>query len=137
MIAGISFVIQQAVNSDLRLTLHSAAWAGFVSYLGGMFCMLVLALGMNEPVPTSMVIARSHWWAWTGGLFGAIYIAVSILLLPRLGAAAFVAFLIAGQMLSSVAFDRFGILGLAQRPADPFRLFGVVLLIAGATLVLR
>ncbi len=137
MIAGISFVVQQAVNTNLRLALHSAAWAGFVSYLGGTLCMLALALATNEPFPNSTIIARSHWWAWTGGLFGTIYIGVSILLLPRLGAASFVGFLIAGQMLSSIVFDRFGIFGLVQRAADPSRLFGAILLIAGAALVLR
>ena len=40
MAAGVSFVMQQAVNADLRAALGSAAWAGFVSYLGGTVCML-------------------------------------------------------------------------------------------------
>jgi bacterial/archaeal transporter family-2 protein len=31
--AGVSFVMQQVVNADLRMTLGSAAWTGFVSYL--------------------------------------------------------------------------------------------------------
>ena len=40
--SGVSFVIQQAVNADLRSALGSAAWAGFISYLGGTLCMLAL-----------------------------------------------------------------------------------------------
>ena len=135
--AGVSFVVQQAVNSDLRQTLQSAAWAGFVSYLGGTLCMLALAVALHEPLPDMSAVGRSHWWAWTGGLFGAIYIGVSILLLPRLGAAAFVALLITGQMLSSLALDRFGLLGLAQRSAEPSRLVGALLLVAGVILIRR
>ena len=86
--AGISFVMQQAVNADLRAALGSAAWAGFVSYLGGTLCMLALAIALREAVPPGAAIARSNWWAWSGGFFGAIYIAVSILLvhLKRHGA---------------------------------------------------
>jgi transporter family-2 protein len=89
--AGLSFVVQQAVNANLRAGLGSAAWAGFVSYLGGTLCMLALAAALREPVPSLARLQASHWWAWSGGFFGAIYIAISILLVPRLGAAAFVA----------------------------------------------
>src|ERR1700758_3041492 len=84
MIAGISFVIQQAVNSELRTSLGSAVWAGFVSYLGGTLCMLILACIFREVLPPAAVIfARSNWWEWGGGLFGAIYIGISIVLVPR------------------------------------------------------
>jgi transporter family-2 protein len=87
--AGVSFVSQQAINADLRASIGSAAWAGFVSYVGGTLCMLVLALVMRDAVPAVGALERSHWWAWTGGFFGAVYIAISILLVPRLGAAFF------------------------------------------------
>jgi transporter family-2 protein len=46
----------------------------------------VLALILRDPWPEGAALARSNWWAWSGGFFGAIYIAVSILLLPRLSA---------------------------------------------------
>ena len=50
-VAGVSFVIQQALNADLRVSIGSAAWAGFVSYLGGTVCMLVLAVILREALP--------------------------------------------------------------------------------------
>ncbi len=116
--AGVSFVIQQAVNADLRVTLGSAAWAGLVSYVGGTLCMVVLCVALRERVPPSDAVIRSHWWAWSGGLFGAIYIGISILLVPRIGAATFVALLVTGQMIASLAFDHFGWFGLTERPVD-------------------
>ncbi len=133
--AGISFVVQQAVNADLRQSLGSAAWAGFVSYLGGTLCMLLLATALRDPIPTGIAIARSHWWAWSGGLFGAIYIAISILLVPRLGAATVVALIVAGQMIGALIFDQYGWLGLAQHGADLKRILGAALLVAGAVLM--
>lgn len=135
--AGVSFVMQQAVNADLRATLGSAAWAGFVSYLGGTLCMLVLAVALRDSVPSAAVVVRTNWWAWSGGFFGAIYIAVSILLVPRLGTATFVALLIAGQMIASLVFDNFGWFGLAERPVDPLRIFGALLLLGGVILIRR
>src|ERR1700686_1859241 len=92
-------------TSLFRIIDLSAAWAGFVSYLGGTLCILLLALAMREAVPLAAAAARSNWWAWTGGFFGAIYIAISILLVPRLGTATFIALLVAGQMLASLVVD--------------------------------
>jgi len=124
--AGISFVAQQVVNANLRTEIGSAWWAGFVSYLGGTAVMLVAALLLREALPTAGMIARSSWLSWTGGAFGAMYIAVSIFLLPRLGAATVIALIFAGQMLGSLAFDQFGVLGLTVHHVSPARLAGAV-----------
>jgi transporter family-2 protein len=135
--AGISVIVQQVLNSNLRAALNSAAWSGFVSYAVGLICMALLALALRDPLPSAGIAARIPWWAWSGGLFGAIFIALSILLVPQLGAATFIALLVTGQMLASVAFDHFGWLGLAQRPVDLPRLLGATLLVAGVVLIRR
>jgi transporter family-2 protein len=97
--------------------------------------MLVLALMLREAVPAIEDIERSNWWSWTGGFFGAVYIAISIFMVPRLGAAFFVALLVAGQMVASVAFDHFGLLGLSQHQIDLPWLIGAILLVAGVVLI--
>ena len=135
--AGVSIVIQQALNSNLRTELNSAAWSGFVSYSAGLACMALLVIALREPLPPVGVMARIPWWAWTGGVFGAIFIGLGIVLVPKLGAATFIALLVAGQMIGSVVFDHFGWLGLAQRPIDMSRVIGVLLLIAGVVLIRR
>lgn len=135
--AGISIVIQQVLNTNLRTALNSAAWSGFVSYAVGLACMALLALALRDPLPSPALAARIPWWAWSGGLFGALFIGLAIVLVPQLGAAAFIALLVAGQMLASVAFDHFGWMGLAQRPLDGPRLIGVVLLVGGVILIRR
>jgi transporter family-2 protein len=135
--AGVSIVVQQALNANLRTALNSAAWSGFVSYFVGLLCMIALIVAFRDPVPTAAMAARIPFWAWSGGLFGAIFIALGILLLPKIGAATFIALLVAGQMLASVAFDHFGLLGLTQRPVDVPRLIGVALLIGGVLLIRR
>jgi transporter family-2 protein len=135
--AGVSVVVQQALNANLRAALGSAVWSGFVSYFLGLLCMALLAIALRDPVPTAAVVARIPWWAWSGGVFGAIFIALAILLVPKLGAATFIALLVAGQMLASVALDHFGWLGLDQRPIDLPRAIGVLLLVAGVILIRR
>jgi transporter family-2 protein len=129
--AGVSFVFQQAVNSNLREEVGSPWWAGFISYAGGTLSMLLVALILREPLPAP---ERFNWFSWTGGIFGAVYIAVSIILLPRLGAATVIALLVAGQMVGSLAFDHFGFLVPLHQLTMP-RLLGAGFLVAGVTLI--
>ena len=111
LLAGASFVVQQAVNSNLRFEIGSPWWAGFFSYLGGTVVMFIMIIVMREPfIPTSLTL-KSSVWSWTGGLFGAIYIAISVLLLPRLGIFTVVTLIVVGQLLTSVVFENFGISG--------------------------
>ena len=126
--AGVSFVFQQAVNANLRLEIGSPWWAGFISYLGGTIAMLLMAAVLLQPWPSTQMISRSHWLSWTGGLFGAIYIAISILLLPSLGAATVIALIVAGRMIGSLA-------GVPVHPLNMFRSAGAALLVLGAILI--
>ena len=133
--AGISLVVQQALNANLRTALNSAAWSGFMSYFVGVICMAVLALALQDPLPSAAIAARVPWWAWSGGLFGAIFVALAIFLVPQLGAAAFFALLIAGQMLGSIVFDHFGLLGVPVHPVSAIRIVGAALLVGGVVLI--
>jgi transporter family-2 protein len=137
ILAGVSIVIQQALNANLRGALSSAAWSGFASYAIGLGCMALLALALRDPIPSAVKAGRIPWWEFTGGLFGAIFIGLAIFLVPELGAATFIVLLVTGQMLASVTLDHFGWLGLAQRPIDLPRLIGMGLLIGGCGLIQR
>ena len=83
--AGLSIVLQQVLNSNLRAEIGSPWWAGFISYAGGTLAMLAMALALGEPWLTRTTAAGVSWYSWTGGLFGAIFIGVAILMVPRLG----------------------------------------------------
>ena len=133
-LAGLSFVFQQAVNSNLRVQISSPWWAGFISYLGGTLVMLIAAIALRQPLSFASISATSP-MSWTGGIFGAIYIGVSILMLPKLGAASVIALLVAGQMMGSMVFDHFGLLGVPVQPVNPARIVGGLMLIGGVVLI--
>jgi transporter family-2 protein len=99
--------------------------------------MAIVLLMTRTPWIASTAFAKSAWWGWTGGFFGAVYIVVSILLLPRLGAATVVALIVVGQMLASTAFDNWGAFGLPRHPIDVPRIAGAFLLVAGVFLIRR
>jgi bacterial/archaeal transporter family-2 protein len=133
--AGVSLVVQQALNANLRAALNSAVWSGFMSYFTGVICMVAVALVLQDPVPSAAAAARIPWFAWSGGMFGAIFIGLGIFLVPQLGAATFFVLLIAGQMLGSIAFDHFGLLGLPVHPVSTVRIIGAALLVGGVVLI--
>jgi bacterial/archaeal transporter family-2 protein len=133
--AGVSVAFQQVLNANLRMELGSAWWAGFISYFTGTLAMLAIAVASREPWLSGTMAARTSWVSWTGGMFGAIFIATAILMVPRFGAATVLALIVVGQMLGSLAFDHFGILGIQQHSASPMRLAGAAFLILGVVLI--
>ena len=133
--AGVSVALQQVLNANLRMELGSAWWAGLISYLVGSLAMLAGVVLSGELWLSGAAIARSSWVSWTGGLFGAIFIGIAILMVPRLGAASVLALIVLGQMLGSLAFDHFGLLGIPQHGATPLRLAGAACLLVGVVLI--
>ena len=133
--AGVSVVTQQVLNGSLRTALGSPAWAGLVSYAGGLITMIVAVIALREPVPSWKTVVDVPWYAWSGGVFGGAFILLAILLLPSLGAATLFALVIAGQVLAAITLDHFGAFGLTPHPVGTARLLGAALLIAGVVLI--
>ena len=71
----------------------------------------------------------------SGGALGVIYLTTAIFLTQRIGAAATMGFVIAGQLLAGVAIDSFGFFGLPSIALSPPRLLGAGLLLGGAMIL--
>ena len=81
---------------------------------------------------------RAPWWYWIGGGgMGVVVVLTITVVTPRLGAAATIGLLIAGQLAMGVAIDRYGWFGVDQVALTWPRVLGVLLLAAGALLALR
>ncbi|MCP4616447.1 MAG: DMT family transporter [Bradyrhizobium sp.] len=133
--AGIAVAVQQVLNGSLRASLQSPAWAGCVSYLGGLLTMVAVLVATRERIPSLNLVAATPWWAWSGGVLGGVFILLVILLLPSLGAATLLALVVAGQMSAALAMDHFGAFGLTQHSLSISRLLGVALIIGGVVLI--
>jgi bacterial/archaeal transporter family-2 protein len=133
--AGVSVALQQVLNANLRIVVGSPWWAGVISYLVGTVAMLAIAIASGGPRLSEGMAARTSWITWAGGIFGAFFIGTAIVMVPRLGAATVLALVVVGQMLGSLVFDHFGLLGLPQHPASLARLAGTAFLILGVVLI--
>ena len=81
---------------------------------------------------------RSPWWYWVGGGGMGVVVVLSITVVtPRIGAAATIGLLIAGQLAMGVVIDTYGLFGVDKVALSWPRILGVLLLAAGALLALR
>lgn len=133
--AGFCLPTQAGINARLALWCRSSILAATISFAVGTLALAVWALLLRIPLSPLSGAGAQPWWLWTGGVIGAFFVASTVVLAPRLGAASMVALVVAGQMLASVALDHFGLLGYAAHPLGGLRLLGILLLVAGVALI--
>jgi len=135
IVAGAVVPFQAGANAALGRGLGHPLWGTMVSLAVSVLCILPVMIAMKVPVPTFGNLAGAPKWIWIGGAVGVFYITAALLLAPKLGAAAFIAAVIAGQMMASVAIDRFGLMGFAEKPLSAPRLIGIGLIVLGVAVM--
>lgn len=136
ILAGAFVAIQAPVNAALARGLGSTIAAAAISFLAGAIVLGVITLALSRAQGTIIDWrAPAPWLFIVGGCLGAVYVTSTIILIPRLGAAALMAFLVAGQLISGMVIDRLGLLGVAMREISVGRIAGALLLVSGAVMV--
>lgn len=134
---GLLLPLQNGLLTRIGKELGQPVMAAMAATVTTAVVMLLYYVATREPVPAGSAVARVPLWAWVGGTLGAVYLTVTILLAPKLGVAALMATVIAGQVVASEAIDHFGAFGLDVKPINFSRIAGAVLVIAGALLTQR
>lgn len=135
LLVGMFLPVQAGINTELKRFVQEPVWAAFISFAVGTVALLAFGLVQGLPVQGLAASFQAPLWTWTGGFFGAFFVAASVVLTLHLGATTMSAFIIAGQLLASLALDHYGVLGYALHEASPMRLLGAALVLAGAVLV--
>ena len=135
-IAGGMVALQAPTNAMLAKAGGSPILAALISFMVGTFALLIVWL-MSGNRPGSAAFAGLPWYAWIGGLYGAVFVAVAAYAAPKIGLATLITVGIAGQIAMALWMDHVGALGLAREPVNFGRLAGALLVIAGVVLVRR
>lgn len=135
VLLGVALPVQVGVNAQLRVGVGHPMVAATLSFAVGTLGLLAVTALLRPGLPAAGAALRMPWWTWTGGLLGALYIASTIILAPKLGAAALLAAIVAGQMLASLVLDHFGLLGFPVLPISPMRVAAVLLIIIGVLML--
>ena len=131
--AGLAGAVQVAVMGELgeRVGIVPAlAFAATVTMLGA-FAVLAVAERSLSGVRAAL---GEPAWLWTGGLMGLFIVFSITLAAPRIGTAATVGLVIAGNLVMAALIDRFGLFGQDEIPLAWPRLLGIALLAVGAGL---
>lgn len=130
-VAGAGIAVQLLINTQLRVTSGSALWSSAAQFLLGFAGLIVASLVAREPLPSPATLARGPWWMWLGGLLGAVYILVSVLMSRRLGATVLLAATVVGQLVMALLIDHYGWLGAPVIRLSTSRVLGVALVVFG------
>lgn len=133
--AGAVVPFQSAINSNLARGLGHPLWATLASLLVSVLVLLPVILALRLPMPSLSFISKAPLWMWAGGAFGVCFVALAVMLLPKLGASGFVALALAGQVIASMVLDHFGLFGLVEKQLTASRVLGALLLIGGVVLI--
>jgi len=134
---GAVITVQVGTNTRLKEAFGEAMPAVIISSVLGVVVLAVATLVSRTPWPSAARLAGAPWWAWLGGLLGAVYAVATVLLARRLGAAALTAAVVTGQLVCSVVLDHFGALGFTEHALSAGRVVGCLLMIAGFVLISR
>jgi transporter family-2 protein len=134
--AGACIAFQAAANNRLRSTLDAPGiWASYFSIIGTIVFSTLAMLALQPPAPKMETVRNSDWWSWIGGPLGALIVLAGTMLVQHLGAALFIAFVVAGQLLSSLVLDHFALMGLPASPLTPSKAIGAGLVVAGVVVM--
>jgi bacterial/archaeal transporter family-2 protein len=134
--AGMLLPVQFGINSQLARMFANPLVASTISFWVGTIALTGLTLvwvrswpplAALRDVPLSIYLI--------GGLLGATFLTTNIFLVPRLGSAATLCLVIAGQLLAALLIDQFGWFNLALRAVTLGRATGALLVLVGAIMV--
>lgn len=130
--AGAFLPLQAGINGQLRHALGGPIPAAFVSFAVGTLALLAVLVATRTPLAP----VAAPWWQWlAGGVLGACYVALIIVLAPVLGPALCFGLIVAGQMAMALALDHYGLLGFTTHPVNLARSAGAALIVAGVVLI--
>ncbi|RFU60310.1 DMT family transporter [Bacillus sp. V59.32b] len=125
LVGGMAVAFQAQINGGLGKKV-GAIEGSFISFVIGTLVLFfaVLFLGKGNILAVSSVPK----WQLIGGILGAFYVFVMVLVVPKIGVAPAMVAVIAGQILIGAIIDHFGLLGGVKVPIDVKKLTAILLL---------
>ena len=133
---GAATALQAPTNARMMTAVGSPVNAAFVSFAVGTAALGILAV-LLQARPDMAASRALPWYAWVGGLYGAIFVVAAAWGVPRLGVATTIIMMVAGQLLLSIGLDHFGAMGMPKQPISWGRVAGVLMVLGGVLMVRR
>lgn len=132
---GVCVALEPAVNAALGKVI-TPRLATFHSFLVGIIVMFIINMTSGGFAQYKNII-KAQPYLWFGGLLGASIVYFGAKVAPVIGVASMVAIMVAVQLATGIIIDAMDLFGTGRIPLDAGRVIGIILLIAGARLILR
>ena len=134
LVGGIAVGLQSPLASMItqRLGLFESV---FIVHIGGAIIALIPLLIYGGGKLSEW--RNLPWYALGAGIFGIVVIGAISYMIPRVGIAAAITTIVAGQLLVGTILDHFGLLGAAGRSMDLTRAIGMAVVLAGVWLTVK
>lgn len=136
LFAGSMIAFQSPINAKLGGFMGGPLVATFCSFAVGTVALALLMV-VTGNIPRFGEISATAPWMWVGGLLGAIFVFVSISVVPVLGAALMISLFVAGQLIGALIIDKTGFLLPQSIDIGWERMLALILIIAGVVLFTR
>ena len=134
LIGGVAVGLQSPLASMItqRLGLFESV---FIVHMGGAIIALIplLIYGGGKLAEWRSI----PWYVLGAGIFGLVVIGSISYMIPRIGIAAAITTIVAGQLLVGTILDHYGLLGAAGRSMDLTRGFGLAVVLVGVWLTVK
>ena len=134
---GLMVPLQGVINAKLGKEVGGPTQSSLISFSGGFLIFVIIGLFNYQNLPSFSKVISLPPYLLSGGVIGSIFVLSSIVVIPQIGATGFTALIVAGQLISTIIFDHYGIMGLQVKPINTLRIVGVILLFSGVILVNR
>lgn len=133
ILSGLAIGIQSSLNSAAGKMTGAAITGLLVNFIGGVVsALLLLMIFIRQGDLEFLNIKPTTWLVITiAGLLGIGIIAGIAYALPKIGVAAGLSAIIAGQMVVALIVDTFGLTGAKPIPINISRIIGILLLALG------
>ncbi len=135
LIAGFCACFQGTMNGhwQSRIGVHSTILInGFVVAI-----LTTLFFVTANQTPIEKIASEIRPWVLLNGVCGATIITIAALTFPRIGAAPVIVLMVAGQLITAIILDHFGVLNLPRHPLSFLRVAGIAVVIIGVIMTTR
>lgn len=133
-VAGIAMAVQGSLNAVLGKYIGQIEATLIVHIIGSVLAGLIVLVGLGKGNLGRML--QVPWYAYLGGVISVLIIYGVAASIPKVGVAVATTAIIVGQVSAAMLIDQLGLFGLEKVPFTFLKLLGLILLAAGAKLML-
>lgn len=131
---GVILSVHLGMNAQVGAIVRNPRMGNAIFWVIGAVTAIVIGFTAWDPT-VFQSLHEVPVWLFAAGAMGAALVFGIAWVIPQIGAGTFFVLLIAGQVLTGMVLSHFGLLGSPTEPITMMKVIGVLLLVAGASVV--